>query len=149
LPQNSVTMEKVKEKDNVSVHYTGTLSDGEVFDSSVNREPLSFTVGAGQMIPGFDNAVVGMEVKEKKSVTIPAAEAYGELRPDMVQKISKDQLPPDLKPEVGQQLASQLPSGEQIIVTVAEISDEEVTIDANHPLAGKELTFEIELVEIN
>ncbi|MCZ4410723.1 peptidylprolyl isomerase [Cryomorphaceae bacterium 1068] len=142
-------MEKVKEKDNVSVHYTGTLSDGEVFDSSVNREPLSFTVGAGQMIPGFDNAVVGMQIKEKKSVTIPASEAYGEVRPDMVQKISKDQLPPDLNPQVGQQLASQLPSGEQIIVTVAEIGEAEITIDANHPLAGKELTFEIELVEIN
>jgi FKBP-type peptidyl-prolyl cis-trans isomerase SlpA len=142
-------MEKVKEQDNVSVHYTGTLSDGEVFDSSVNREPLSFTVGAGQMIPGFDNAVVGMQVKEKKSVTIPASEAYGEVRPDMVQKISKDQLPPDLNPQVGQQLASQLPSGEQIIVTVAEIGEAEITIDANHPLAGKELTFEIELVEIN
>jgi FKBP-type peptidyl-prolyl cis-trans isomerase SlpA len=142
-------MEKVKEKDTVSVHYTGTLADGEVFDSSVNREPLSFTVGAGQMIPGFDNAVKGMEVKEKKSVTIPAEEAYGEVRPDMVQKISKDQLPPDLKPQVGQQLASQLPSGEQIIVTVKDISDEEITIDANHPLAGKDLTFEIEVIEIN
>ncbi|HKK39270.1 MAG TPA: peptidylprolyl isomerase [Cryomorphaceae bacterium] len=142
-------MEKVKEKDTVSVHYTGTLSDGEVFDSSVNREPLSFTVGAGQMIPGFDNAVVGMEVKEKKSVTIPASEAYGDVRPDMVQKISKDQLPPDLNPQVGQQLASQLPSGEQIIVTVADIADEEITIDANHPLAGKDLTFEIEVLEIS
>jgi FKBP-type peptidyl-prolyl cis-trans isomerase 2 len=142
-------MEKVKEKDTVSVHYTGTLSDGEVFDSSVDREPLSFTVGAGQMIPGFDSAVVGMEVKEKKSVTIAATEAYGEVRPDMVQIISKDQLPPDLKPEVGQQLASQLPSGEQIIVTVSEITESEVTIDANHPLAGKELTFDIEVVEIN
>jgi FKBP-type peptidyl-prolyl cis-trans isomerase 2 len=142
-------MEKVKEKDTVSVHYTGTLPDGEVFDSSVDREPLSFTVGAGQMIPGFDSAVVGMEVKEKKSVTIPATEAYGEVRPDMVQIISKDQLPPDLKPEVGQQLASELPSGEQIIVTVSEITEAEVTIDANHPLAGKELTFDIEVVEIN
>ena len=142
-------MEKVKEKDTVSVHYTGTLPDGEVFDSSVDREPLSFTVGAGQMIPGFDSAVVGMEVKEKKSVTIPATEAYGEVRPDMVQIISKDQLPPDLKPEVGQQLASELPSGEQIIVTVSEITEAEVTIDANHPLAVKELTFDIEVVEIN
>jgi len=142
-------MDIVKEKDRISVHYTGTLSNGEVFDSSVNREPLAFEVGAGQMIAGFDNAVVGMKLNEKKSVTIPAKEAYGEVRPEMIQKISKDQLPPDLNPTVGQQLASQLPSGEQLIVTVSDISETEVTIDANHELAGKDLTFEIEIVSIN
>jgi FKBP-type peptidyl-prolyl cis-trans isomerase 2 len=142
-------MSKVKEKDNISVHYTGTLSNGEVFDSSANRDPLAFTVGAGQMIAGFDNAVVGMELNEKKSVTIPAEEAYGEVKPEMVQKISKEQLPPDLNPQVGQQLASQLPSGEQIVVTVAEVAEDGITIDANHPLAGKDLTFEIEVVSIN
>ncbi|MCH2215747.1 MAG: peptidylprolyl isomerase [Flavobacteriales bacterium] len=139
----------VKEKDKISVHYTGTLSDGEVFDSSVNREPLAFEVGAGQMIAGFDNAVVGMKLREKKSVTIPASEAYGEVRPEMIQKISKDQLPPDINPQVGQQLASQLPSGEQLIVTVSEISESDITIDANHALAGKDLTFEIEVISIN
>lgn len=142
-------MSKVKEKDNISVHYTGTLSNGEVFDSSVNREPLAFTVGAGQMIAGFDSAVVGMELNEKKSVTIPANEAYGEVKPEMIQKITKDQLPPDLQPQVGQQLASQLPSGQQIVVTVSEVTEEGITIDANHPLAGKDLTFEIEIITIN
>lgn len=142
-------MEKVKDNDKVSVHYTGTLDNGDVFDSSKDREPLSFTVGQGQMIPGFENAVKGMALNEKKSVTIPPSEAYGELRPEMIQKISKTQLPPDLNPSVGQQLASQLPSGEQIIVTVKEIDESDITIDANHPLAGKELTFEIEVVEIN
>jgi FKBP-type peptidyl-prolyl cis-trans isomerase SlpA len=142
-------MEKVKDNDKVSVHYTGTLQSGEVFDSSKDREPLSFTVGQGQMIPGFENAVKGMALNEKKSVTIAPEDAYGEVRPEMVQKINKSQLPPDLEPHVGQQLASQLPSGEQIIVTVKEIEDASITIDANHPLAGKELTFEIEVVEIN
>ena len=142
-------MEKVKDNDKVSVHYTGTLDNGEVFDTSKDREPLSFTVGQGQMIPGFENAVKGMGLNETKSVTIPPEDAYGELRPEMVQEISKEQLPPDLKPHVGQQLASQLPSGEQIVVTVKEIGDENITIDANHPLAGKELNFEIEVVEIN
>lgn len=142
-------MEKVKDNDKVSVHYTGTLDNGEVFDTSKDREPLSFTVGQGQMIPGFENAVKGMGLNETKSVTIAPEDAYGELRPEMVQEISKEQLPPDLKPHVGQQLASQLPSGEQIVVTVKEIGDENITIDANHPLAGKELNFEIEVVEIN
>jgi len=149
LQQIFNNMEKVKDNDKVSVHYTGTLQDGEVFDSSKDREPLSFTVGEGQMIPGFENAVKGMALNEKKSVTISPDDAYGEQRPEMVQKISKTQLPPDLNPQVGQQLASQLPSGEQIIVTVKEITEEDITIDANHPLAGKELTFEIEVVEIN
>ncbi len=142
-------MQKVKDNDTVSVHYKGTLNNGEVFDSSLEREPLSFQVGAGQMIPGFENAVRGMALNEKKSINIPPSEAYGDVRPEMIQNISKEQLPPDLKPYVGQQLASQLPSGQQITVTVTKISDSEITIDANHPLAGKELTFEIEVVQIN
>lgn len=142
-------MDKVKDKDKVSVHYTGTLADGEVFDSSKGREPLSFTVGEGQMIPGFENAVRGMGINETKTVTIKSEDAYGELREEMVQKIDKSQLPPDLEPEVGQQLASTLPDGQQIIVRVTDVSDSHITIDANHPLAGKELTFEIEVVSIN
>lgn len=142
-------MDIVQEKNNVSVHYTGTLENGEVFDSSRDREPLSFTVGEGQMIPGFEKAVKGMKLNETKKITIEPSEAYGELKPDMVQKISKEQLPPDLKVHVGQQLASQMPDGQQIVVTVKDIADEDITIDANHPLAGKTLNFEIEVVKID
>lgn len=141
-------MDLVQEKNNVSVHYTGTLENGEVFDSSRDREPLSFEVGAGQMIPGFEKAVKGMKLNETKKITIEPSEAYGELKPDMVQKISKEQLPPELEVHVGQQLASQMPDGQQIVVTVKDITEEEITIDANHPLAGKTLNFEIEVVDI-
>lgn len=101
------------------------------------------------MIPGFEDAVRGMGINETKTVTIKSEDAYGELREEMVQKIDKSQLPPDLEPEVGQQLASTLPDGQQIIVRVTDVSDSHITIDANHPLAGKELTFEIEVVSIN
>ena len=142
-------MDLVKDNDNVSVHYTGTLENGEVFDTSKEREPLSFTVGAGQMIPGFDAAVKGMKLKEVKTVTIPAEEAYGEARPELIQEVSKEQLPEELKPHVGQQLASQLSNGQQITVYVTEVREESIVVDANHPLAGKPLTFEIELVSIN
>lgn len=142
-------MSIVKENDNVKVHYTGTLSDGEIFDSSKGREPLAFTVGAGQMIPGFDAAVRGMKVSDVKKVTLEAADAYGDVQEGLVQKVSREQLPADLQPEVGQQLASQLPNGQQIPVTITEVADEHVMIDANHPLAGKALTFEIEMVSID
>lgn len=141
-------MSTVKDNNQVKVHYTGTLSDGKVFDSSKDREPLAFTVGQGQMIPGFENAVKGMSLNEKKTVTIPSDEAYGEKKEDMVQKVTKEQLPPDLKPEVDQELASQLPNGQQIVVKVTEVNEDHILIDANHPLAGKDLTFEIEVVDI-
>ncbi len=142
-------MDLVKEKDQVSVHYTGTLENGEVFDSSKERDPLSFTVGAGQMIPGFDNAVKGMKLNEVKKVTIPAGEAYGEPRPELVQEVSKEQLPEGLEPHVGQQLASELSNGQQITVYVTDVKPEKIVVDANHPLAGKDLNFEIEVVKID
>lgn len=141
-------MDIVQEKNNVSVHYTGTLENGEIFDSSRDREPLSFEVGAGQMIPGFEKAVKGMKLNETKKITIEPSDAYGELKPDMVQKINKEQLPPELTVHVGQQLTSQMPDGQQIVVTVKDIAEDEITIDANHPLAGKTLNFEIEVVDI-
>jgi FKBP-type peptidyl-prolyl cis-trans isomerase 2 len=141
-------METVKENNKVSVHYTGTLENGEVFDTSREREPLAFTVGQGQMIPGFEEAVKGMKKEETKKVTLGPDDAYGEVKPDMVQKVDKAQLPDEIEPSVGQQLASQLPSGQQIVVTVTDVADEHITIDANHPLAGKELTFDIEVVDI-
>ncbi len=142
-------MEIVKENDQVSVHYTGTLDNGEVFDSSKGREPLAFVVGAGQMIAGFDEAVEGMKLNEVKKVRMEASQAYGEVNEDMIQKIDRKQLPEELKPAVGQQLVSQSPDGHEMVVTVTASDEDSITIDANHPLAGKALTFEIELVSIN
>ena len=134
--------------DTVKVHYTGSLGNGTVFDSSVGREPLEFTLGQGQMIQGFEKAVLGMSVGESKTVTIPSAEAYGPYRDDLVAVIDKDNLPPDWEPEVGIQYSFTQPDGGVILATVTEITDSTVTIDANHRLVGKDLTFEIELVDI-
>ncbi len=142
-------MEIVKDENNVQVHYTGTLDSGEVFDTSREREPLAFTVGAGQMIPGFEKAVRGMKLNETKKVTLDPDDAYGEVIPEMVQKVPLTQLPPEIKPHVGQQLSSQMPDGRQIVVTVKEVNEEDIVIDANHPLAGERLTFEIEVVGID
>lgn len=141
-------MSQVKQNDTVRVHYTGTLENGEVFDSSREREPLEFTIGQGQLIPGFENGVMDMKVSETKTVQIPAAEAYGEHRADLVQEVPKDQLPPEIKPEVGLGLVSRTPDGREMPLTVTEVRDTSIMVDANHPLAGKDLTFEIELVEI-
>ena len=141
-------MPKAKAGDSVKVHYTGKLKDGTIFDSSKGREPLAFQVGAGQMIKGFDTAVNGMEVGDSKVAEIPAAEAYGEARQDLMFDVPKSDLPEDLKPEVGQQLAMTQPNGQQVPVTVAKVEEDKVVIDANHQLAGKDLIFEIELVEI-
>lgn len=141
-------MPKAKAGDSVKVHYTGKLKDGTVFDSSQGREPLAFQVGAGQMIKGFDAAVDGMEVGDTKTAEIPAAEAYGEARQDLIFDVPKSNLPEDLKPEVGQQLAMTQPNGQQVPVTVAKVEEDKVVIDANHQLAGKDLIFDIELVEI-
>jgi FKBP-type peptidyl-prolyl cis-trans isomerase 2 len=139
---------KVKKNDTIRVHYKGTLTDGQLFDSSEGRDPLEFTVGSGQVIPGFDNAVMDMEVGEEKSFNIPSDEAYGGRDERLIQQVGRDQLPEDLKPEVGMMLSSTLPNGEQIPVKVTEVANESITIDANHPLAGEDLTFEIKLVEI-
>lgn len=141
-------MSIAKKGDNVKVHYTGRLKDGTIFDSSEGREPLGFQVGAGQMIKGFDAAVDGLEMGKKVTAEIPAAEAYGDVNEELYFDVPKDNLPPDLKPEVGQQLAMTQPNGEQVPVKVKEVKDEIVVIDANHDLAGKDLVFDIELVEI-
>ena len=139
---------QAKKGDNVQVHYTGKLEDGSVFDSSVQREPLGFTVGGGQMIQGFDAAVNGMAVGDKKTVTIPAAEAYGERRDDMLIDVPRTQVPADIKPEVGMQLTLQGGNGQPMPVIVIHVDDEKITLDANHQLAGKDLIFDIELVKI-
>lgn len=141
-------MSQVKKNDQIKVHYTGKLTNGEVFDSSVGREPLEFTVGAGQMIPGFDSGVLDMKLNEKKVIEIPSAEAYGEKREDLMQEVPKIHLPQDMQPEVGMQLMAQLPDGGQQPLVVTEVKEETIIVDANHPLAGKDLVFEVEVVEI-
>ncbi len=141
-------MAQAKQGDTVKVHYTGTLEDGSVFDSSVERAPLEFTLGAGQLIAGFDEAVSGMSPGEKKVVKIPAEKGYGPRRDEMTAEVSRSELPPDLEPKIGMQLQANQQDGRSMVVTVVEVKDESVTLDANHPLAGKELTFEIELLEV-
>ncbi|BDD06297.1 FKBP-type peptidyl-prolyl cis-trans isomerase [Aureibacter tunicatorum] len=142
-------MSQVKNGDAVKVHYTGRLTDGTVFDSSEGREPLGFQAGAGQMIKGFDAAVIGMAIGDKKTVNIPAAEAYGERNPDAILEFPKSSLPEEIKPELGMKLFAQSPNGQPMQVTVVEITDENIKVDANHELAGKELVFDIEMVSIN
>ncbi len=141
-------MVKAESGDTVKVHYTGTLEDGTVFDTSVEREPLEFTLGQGQLIPGFEQAVIGMKIGDLKTINIPADQAYGPYRDDLILVIERDQLPEGLDPEVGQQLPITQADGEVVGVMVSDVSEATVTIDANHPLAGKDLTFEIELIEI-
>jgi peptidylprolyl isomerase len=142
-------LSKVKDGDTVKVHYTGSLEDGSVFDSSENKDPLEFTLGSGQLIPGFEKAVEGMAQGDKTKVTIPADEAYGQIREDLVISVPKNNLPEDVAPQVGMQLQLNQPNGQSVPVRITEILEEEVTLDANHPLAGEDLVFDIELVEIN
>jgi peptidylprolyl isomerase len=141
-------MTQVKEGDTVRIHYTGTLSDGETFDSSQGREPLEFTVGSGQIIPGLDAALPGMAVGDKKTVEVPAADAYGDPDPGAQQAVPRADIPADIPLDIGTRLQVQTPQGQVMPVTVAEVTEEQVILDANHPLAGKDLTFAIELVEI-
>jgi len=138
-----------KDGDAVKVHYTGTLGDGTTFDTSVGSDPLEFTLGEGRMIPGFEQAVYGLKVGQSKTVTIPVEEAYGPHDDELVLVIGREQLPAGVNPEVGQGLQMQTTDGRTVTVPVIEVSEETITVDANHPLAGKDLTFEIELVEIN
>ena len=135
--------------DTVKIHYTGTLDDGSVFDSSEGRAPLGFTLGSGQVIQGFDDAVTGMEIGESKTVRIPAQDAYGESRDDLILQVPRDQVPPEVELELGMQLSVQQQNGQAVPVTVVEITDDTVTLDANHALAGKALTFALELVSVD
>lgn len=141
-------MSTVKANDTVKVHYTGRLADGEVFDSSVGGEPLEFTMGQGQLIPGFEAGVLDMAVNEKKTIVIPSEDAYGNKDENLVYEVQKDMLPPGEEPEVGMQLITQAPDGPQVPLVITEIKDETVIVDANHPLAGRELTFDLEVVSI-
>lgn len=141
-------MSQVKENDTVKVHYTGKLTDGQVFDSSEGKEPIEFTLGKGQLIPGFEKGLIDMNVNEKKTITIPKEEAYGDPREDLVQEVEKSQLPEDIKPEVGMGLVSRTPDGREMNLMVAEVKEDTIVVDGNHPLAGKDLVFDLEVVEI-
>lgn len=134
--------------DKVKIHYTGRLDDGRVFDSSKERTPIELTVGEERLLPGFEEALTGMEPGDERTVKIPADRAFGPHRPELMLSVGRDELPEHIKPQVGQQLQMQQGNGEVAVVTVAEVSDEQVTIDANHPLAGQDLTFDLELVEV-
>ena len=141
-------MAQVKSGDTVKVHYTGRLTSGEQFDSSAGREPLEFTVGGGQMIKGFDAAMPGMTVGEKKTINIAAADAYGEKDPNAVIEFPLSNVPADMKLEPGMQLTLSNQYGQPFPVVVIELRSDVVILDANHFLAGEELVFDIELVEI-
>ncbi len=141
-------MVKAKEGDVVKVHYTGRLRDGTVFDTSAGGEPLEFVLGAGQVMEAFEEALFGMSPGEKKTFEIPAQRAYGPYREELVVEVEKERVPPDMELEVGQQLILRQPEGGAIRVTVTEITDSTVTLDANHPLAGEDLIFEVQLVAI-
>lgn len=141
-------MVQAKEGDKVQVDYLGKFDDGTIFDSSEERGPLEFTIGASPLMPGFEQAVIGMREGESKTVKIPAIEAYGPYREDMLTTVDQGEFPPDLDPKVGEYLDVHQPDGSVNVVAVAEISDAGVTLDANHPLAGKDLTFDIRLVNI-
>ena len=141
-------MSQAKSGDTVKIHYTGTLSDGSTFDSSAGRDPLEFVLGSGQVIPGFDTAVEGMAVGDSKNVQIAPEDAYGPRHEQLIQEVPKTALPDDMTPEVGMGLQSQTPDGQVMQLTVTEVGDATITVDANHPLAGQTLNFDIELVAI-
>lgn len=141
-------MTQVKSGDKVKVHYHGKLTSGETFDSSEGREPLEFEVGSGMVIKGFDEGVTGMNVGDKKTLNIPFDEAYGPRQPDMIVEFPKEKFPQDMELELGMQLMMNNGAGQQFPVVVTQIKEEIVVLDANHPLAGQDLVFDIELVEI-
>jgi peptidylprolyl isomerase len=132
----------------VKVHYTGKLDDGTVFDSSVGKEPLSFTLGSGEVIAGFNNGVLGLTVNESKTVKIPATEAYGPHQAGMVVELPKTEIPPHLKLKPGQRVQVSAPQGGMMTLNVVAETETTITLDGNHPLAGKDLTFDLQLVEI-
>ena len=141
-------MQQAKSGDTVKVDYTGKLEDGTVFDTSASREPLQFIIGDGQLIPGFDKAVIGMIVGDKKTINIPSDQAYGPHLEDKVLEVNQDQIPKHLNLKVGQQVQVPQKDGSKIFFVVTDVCETSVTLDGNHPLAGKDLVFEIQLVEI-
>lgn len=141
-------MKEVNKDNTVKVHYTGKLENGEVFDTSENKEPLEFKVGEGKLIPGFEEGVVGMKENESKTIKIPSKEAYDPVRDELRYEVEKDKLPENIEPKQGMQLVSKQPDGQEMVVTVDKVQEDKVVINANHPLAGKDLTFDIKVVDI-
>lgn len=148
LKLKSDFMIQVKENNTVKVHYTGKLSDGQIFDSSEGKEPLEFTLGQGRLIPGFEKGLIDMKLNEKKTITVSKEEGYGEPQEGLIQEVQKTQLPPDMIPEVGMGLISKSEDGQEMNLVIVEVKEETIIIDGNHPLAGKDLVFDLEVVEI-
>ena len=141
-------MEQAKYGDKVKVHYTGKLTNGRVFDSSIDRNPMVFTIGQEQMIPDFEQAFIGMSPGESKRITIDSDEAFGPYREDLLMKINSENISPELEPKVGQRIEASRRNGQKVVVTIIAVNESGVTINANHPLAGEDLTFDLELIEI-
>ncbi|MCG1036760.1 FKBP-type peptidyl-prolyl cis-trans isomerase [Polaribacter sargassicola] len=141
-------MSQVKESNTVKVNYTGKLSDGQIFDTSDGREPLEVTLGQGQLIPGFEQALIDMKLNEKKTITIAKEDAYGDVNESLIQEVDKANLPQDMEPKVGMGLVSKSPDGQEMNLMIVEVKDQSVVIDGNHPLAGRDLVFDLEVVDI-
>ena len=142
------TMAQAKSGDTVKVHYTGRLDDGSIFAASVEREPLELVIGDNRMLPAFEQAIIGMEPGQSKTIKIPAEQAFGPYREELIRTVDRSVFPPGLEPKIGQRLNATRADGRTIIVTVIDLSESSVTLDANHPLAGEDLSFDIQLVEI-
>ena len=141
-------MNQVTVNSTVKVHYTGKLADGEVFDTSDGKEPIEFTLGQGQLIPGFEKGLIDMKLNEKKTINMTKDDAYGEVNETLIQEVKKTDLPQDMEPKVGMGLVSKSPEGQEINLMVVEVKEETIVIDGNHPLAGRDLIFDLEVVEI-
>lgn len=141
-------MNHVTGNETVTVHYTGKLSDGRIFDSSLDREPLEVTLGQGHLIPGFEKGLLNMKINEKKTITIPKEEAYGDVIDELFHQIPNESLPQEIKPQVGMGLVATNPDGSEQQLLITEVQDDYIIVNANHPLAGEDLTFELELIEI-
>lgn len=141
-------MQQAKKGDTVKVHYHGKLNDGTTFDSSEGRQPLEFEVGGGMVIKGFDEGVTGMSIGEKKTVSIPAEDAYGSKQEEMIIPFERKNFPPDIEPEVGMTLNMHSDDGNALPVVITEVNPDTIILDANHPLAGQDLIFDIELVDV-
>lgn len=141
-------MSQVKENSTVVVHYTGKLTDGQIFDTSEGKEPAEFVLGQGRLIPGFEKGLMDMKLNEKKTISIAKDEAYGEVNEALIQEVPKTQLPQDMEPKVGMGLVTQTPDGQEINLMVIDVKEESIVVDGNHPLAGRDLVFDVEVVEI-
>lgn len=141
-------MMQVKENNTVKVHYTGKLTDGQIFDTSEGKEPIEFTLGQGRLIPGFEKGLLNMKLNEKKTLNIAKEDAYGEVNEQLIQEVAKKDLPQDMEPQVGMGLVSKAPDGSEMNLMVVEVKEDAIVIDGNHPLAGRDLVFDIEVVAI-